>query len=178
MKLASKSKNRIAILEMLQDGITTSKIYETIDYKNQSEDEIKKFIYQHLLERITSWVVEKKGFSLVLAKQRARTMITWEGNTKTTVEDINFMGTKNRPYITINIEGIKIAIEFKKGDRGNTLRDSFGQSLVYSTAHDFVLYLFIDTSVNEKIKNGAKSITEHKFLESIWNNFNIKFIIA
>lgn len=178
MKLASKSKNRIAILDMLQDGITTSDVYETIDYKNQSEDKIKQFIYPHLLEKISGWVAERKGFSPALAKEKAKTMIKWEGNVKTTVKNIQFMGTANRPDMTVDIEGVKVAIEFKKGDRGSSLRDGFGQSLIYSTAYDFVLYLFIDTSDSGKIKNGSTSITEQQFLNNIWDNFNIKFTVV
>lgn len=178
MKLASKSKNRIAILDMLQDGITTGEIFETINYKNQSEDKIKQFIYPHLLSQLTDWVAEKKGFSPALAREKAKTMIKWEGNVKTTVKNIQFMGTANRPDMTVEIEGIKVAIEFKKGERGSALRDGFGQSLIYSTAYDFVLYMFIDTSSEGKIVNGATSITEQNFLNNIWNNFNIKFIVV
>lgn len=178
MKLASKSKNRIAILDMLQDGITTGEIFETINYKNQSEDKIKQFIYPHLLTQVSNWVAERKGFSPALAREKAKTMIKWEGNVKTTVKNIQFMGTANRPDMTVDIEGIKVAIEFKKGERGSALRDGFGQSLIYSTAYDFVLYLFIDTSENSKIVNGATSITEQNFLNNIWNNFNIKFIVV
>jgi len=178
MKLASKSKNRMAILEMLQDGITTTDIYETIDYKNQSEDKIKQFIYPHLLDKISTWIAERKGYSLDLARQKAKTMLKWEGSVKTTVKNIHFMGTANRPDMTVDIEGIKIAIEFKRGNRGSSLRDGFGQSMIYSTAYDFVLYLFIDTSEDGKILNGATSITEENFLNKVWDNFNIKFIIT
>lgn len=178
MKLASKSQNRITILDMIQDGISTNEIFETIDYKKQSEDKIKQFIYPNLLNRLTDYVMEKKGFSRSLAREKAKTMIKWEGNVNTTVRNIHFMGTANRPDMTVHINGINIAIEVKKGNRGSALREGFGQALIYSTVFDFVLYLFIDTSDESKIVNGATAVTEETFLENIWNNFNIKFVVV
>lgn len=178
MKLASKSKKRLDLLDAIQEGITTQDVFETIDYKSQGEDKIKQFIYPHLLDRITEYVSEKKGFSRGLAKQKARTMIKWEGNVNTTVKNIQFMGTSNRPDMTVESDGIKIAIEFKRGDRGSSLREGFGQSIVYSTSYDFVIYMFIDTSENGKIKNGSTAVTEQKFLENLWENFNVKFAIV
>ena len=55
MKLASKSKKRLDLLEAIQDGITTRDVFETIDYKSQSEDKIKQFIYPHLLTQLTEY---------------------------------------------------------------------------------------------------------------------------
>lgn len=60
MKLASKSKNRIAILEMIQDGISTEEIFETNNYKTKSEEKIKQAIYPNLLNKITDYVMDKK----------------------------------------------------------------------------------------------------------------------
>ena len=178
MKLASKSKKRIDLLEAIQDGITTRDIFETINYKAQSEDKIKQFIYPQLLDQITEYIVEKKGFSRGLAREKARTMIKWEGNVNTTVKNIQFMGTANRPYMTIESDGVTIAIEFKKGDRGSELREGFGQSIIYSTAYDFVMYMFIDTSLDGKIVNGSTAVNEQKFLQNLWDNFNVKFAIV
>ena len=178
MKLASKSKKRLDLLEAILEGITTRDIFETIDYKSQSEDKIKQFIYPHLLEQLTEYVIEKKGFSRGLAKEKARTMIKWEGNVNTTVKNIQFMGTANRPDMTVESEGVTIAIEFKKGDRGSSLREGFGQSIIYSTAYDFVMYMFIDTSLDGKIINGSTAVNEQKFLQNLWDNFNVKFAIV
>ena len=110
MKLASKSKNRISILEMIQDGISTHEIFETIDYKNQNEDKIKQFIYPNLLNSIATWVSKKRGFEPALARKKAKTMVKWEGNIKTTVKNIQFMGTSNRPDMTVETNGVRVAI--------------------------------------------------------------------
>ena len=178
MKIASKSKKRLEILKALTEGITHPEIFETIDYKNQSEDKIKQFIYPNLLDKVTEHVMEKKGFNRSLAREKAKTMIKWEGNKKTTVKNIQFMGTSNRPDMSLDIGGVKVAVEFKKGNRGAGLREGFGQSLIYSTVFDFVIYMFIDTSDDRKILHGATTVTEQNFLENIWDNFNVKFVIV
>ena len=178
MKLASKSKKRLELLDSIQKGITTFDIFEKINYKSKSEDVLQQLIYPHVLNQLTEYVIDKKGFSRSLAKEKARTMIKWEGNVKTIMKNMQFMGTTNRPYMTVESEGIKIAIEFKKGDRGSALREGFGQSIIYSTVFDFVIYMFIDTSEDNKISNGSTSIAEQNFLENLWDNFNVKFTVV
>ena len=178
MKLASKSKNRLAILEMIQDGISTGDIFEAIDVKSQSEDKINQTIYPNLLNKVTEYVIEKKGFSRSLAREKAKTMISSEFGEGSAVKNLQFMGTSNKPSISVNIGGVNIAIEIKKGNRAAGLREGFGQSMIYSNTYDFVLYLFIDTSEDNRIKHGSTSITEQNFLENIWDNFNIKFVVV
>jgi hypothetical protein len=80
--------------------------------------------------------------------------------------------------MTVESEGVTIAIEFKKGDRGSAIREGFGQSIIYSTAYDFVMYMFIDTSLDGKIVNGSTAVNEQKFLQNLWDNFNVKFAIV
>ena len=178
MKLSSKSKKRLKLLDVIKEGITSHEIFETIDYKNQSEDKIKQFIYPNLLNSLSNWIAESKGFEPGLARKSAKTMVKWEGNVKTTVKNIHFMGTSNRPDMTVETNGVRVAIEFKKGYSGSSLREGFGQSLIYSTAYDFVIYMFIDISDEKKIVNGATSVAEQSFLENIWDNFNIKFLVV
>jgi len=178
MKLSSKSKNRIELLDVITEGISTQEVFKTINYKNQSEDKIIQFIFPHLVEELTQWVIEKKSLPKNLAREKAKTMLRWEGNVNTTVHQMIFMGTANRPDMVVEADGLRIAIEFKKGDRGSDLRSGFGQSMIYSTSFDFVLYMFIDTSVDSRIANASRGITEQKFTEDLWNNFNIKFVIV
>ena len=178
MKLSSKSKKRIELLDVISDGITGHEIFETIDYKNQSEDKIKQFIYPNLLNTLSDWIIDKKGFAPGLARKKAKTMVKWEGNVNTTVKNIHFMGTGNRPDMTIEVNGVRIAIEFRRGSSGSSLREGFGQSTVYSTAFDFVIYMFIDTSDEKKIVNGSSSLMEQAYLKSLWDNFNIKFLVV
>jgi hypothetical protein len=61
---------------------------------------------------------------------------------------------------------------------GSSLREGFGQSTIYSTEYDFVIYMFIDTTSNKIILQGSKSVAEQAYLKKLWDNFNIKFLVV
>lgn len=178
MKQASKSQKRIEFLDLISEAITHDDIFGTLNYKKKSEDQIKQFIYPHLVSDLTEYVIEHGQYDKVKAKEIVKSSINWEGDVNTTVSHILFMGTRNRPDMTITMNGTKIAIEFKKGDSGSALRSGIGQSLIYATHYDFVLYLFIDTSEDKKIKNAQGGVNELSLTSELWDNYNIKFIVA
>lgn len=171
MKLASKSKNRLELLDVIQEGIT-------VEDTTLSVEKIKQLAYPSLLEKVSGWVTEKKGFSGGLAKEKAKTMIKFDSNKTTGARSMHFMGTTNKPTLTVESAGIKVAIEFIKGDRGSDLREAIGQSMIYSTAYDFVMCVFLDSTDDKRIKGGSSSITEHYFLNNLWDNFNVKFTLV
>jgi len=176
MKQASKSKKRLEILEALTTGITHPEIFETIDYKKQSEDKIKQFMYPHVIDTMAGYLMKVKNYSRSEAKLKAKEMLLWEGNVKTTVKNIMFMGTQNRPDMVFEIADLKVAIEIKRGGSGSDLRSGIGQSIIYSTHYDFVLTLFIDTSDDKRVYNASNGSNEINFTETLWRNYNIKFI--
>ena len=178
MKLANKSIKRENVIETICEGITHREIFETIDYKNQSEDKIKQFTYPILVNNLTDFLVEVRGKNRDRARSFVKERLLWEGNIKTTVHHTRFMGTMNRPDMIFEIDAVKIAIEFKRGDSGGALRSGIGQSLIYSTDYDFTVFLFIDTSDNSTIANCSKSEEEERFIENLWKNHNIKFIVV
>lgn len=171
MKLASKSKNRLELLDIIQEGVN-------VEDTSLSIDKIKQNSYPSLLESVSRWVADKKGFSGGLAKEKAKTMIKFESSKTTGARNMHFMGTSNKPTLTVDSAGIKVAIEFVKGSRGSDLREAIGQSMIYSTAYDFVLCVFIDGTEDGRIKGGSTSITEHYFLNNLWDNFNVKFTLV
>jgi hypothetical protein len=177
MKLKSKSQKRVAFLEYVSEAVTHQDIFGTIKYQNQSEEKIKQFIYPHLVESLTELVVKERGIEKLDAKELVKKALKWEGNVNTTVHHILFMGTQNRPDMVLEMNGIKIAIEFKRGDKGSDLRAGIGQSMIYSTHYDFVLYLFIDTSDDKRIFNATGGVNEQEFVEMLWDQYNIKFTV-
>jgi hypothetical protein len=176
MKQASKSKKRLEILEALTEGITHPEIFETIDYKKQSEDKIKQFMYPHVVDTMTEYLMQNKSISRTEAKVKVKDMLLWEGNVKTTVKNIMFMGTQNRPDMVFEIADLKVAIEIKRGSSGSDLRAGIGQSIIYSTHYDFVLTLFIDTSDDKRVYNSRQGSNEIDFTDTLWRNYNIRFI--
>jgi len=177
MKQKSKSLKRIELLDLISESITQDDIFNVIDYKNKSEDQIKQFVYPHLVESLTNYLVEE-GDERSKAKEKIQRALKWEGNVKTTINHILFMGTQNRPDMILEINGLKIAIEFKRGEKGSDLRSGIGQSMIYSTHYDFVLYLFIDTSKDKRILNARGGGNEIELVELLWDKFNIKFIVV
>jgi len=178
MNRASKSQKRIDFIDLVSEAITHDDIFGTIDYKNRSEDQIKQFIYPHLVESLTQYIVDQEGKEKQVAKDYVKKNLKWEGNVNTTVHHILFMGTQNRPDMILEMNGLKIAIEFKRGQSGSDLRSGIGQSMIYSTHYDFVLFLFVDTSDDKRIKNAQGGVNETEFVSLLWDQYNIKFIVA
>ena len=178
MKYKSKSQKRIDFIDLISEAITHDDIFGTINYKNQNEDQIKQFIYPHLVDSLAEYVVEEKGLTKAIAKDQIKKSLKWEGNVNTTVNHILFMGTQNRPDMVLEMNGLKIAIEFKRGGKGSDLRSGFGQSMVYATHYDFVLYLFVDTTDDKRIFNATGGGNETEFVDNLWDLYNIKFIVV
>ena len=178
MRQKVKSQKRLDFMELISEAITQDDIFNTIDYKNKTEDQIKQFVYPHLVQSLTQYLVENTDTTAEKAKAKVKQNLKWEGDVNTTVHHTLFMGTLNRPDMVLEMNGMNIAIEFKKGESGNSLRSGIGQSLVYSTNYDFVMYLFIDTSKDQRIKNAQTSTNEAELMTDLWNRYNIKFIVA
>ena len=178
MKQKVKSQKRLDFMELISEAITQDDIFNTIDYKNKTEDQIKQFVYPHLVQSLTQYLVENTDTTAEKAKSKVKQNLKWEGDVNTTVHHTLFMGTLNRPDMVLEMNGMNIAIEFRRGDSGNSLRSGIGQSLVYSTNYDFVMYLFIDTSKDQRIKNAQTSTKEAELMSDLWNRYNIKFTVA
>lgn len=178
MKYKSKSQKRIDFIDLISEAITHDDIFGTINYKNQNEDQIKQFIYPHLVDSLAEYIVENKGINKSDAKDQVKKNLKLEGDVNTTVNHILFMGTQNRPDMVLEINGLKIAIEFKRGKKGSDLRSGFGQSMIYATHYDFVLYLFVDTSEDKRIFNARTGGNETEFVDNLWDLYNIKFIVV
>ena len=178
MLKTTKSRKRLNVVETICEGITHQEIFDTIDYKKQSEDKIKQFTYPILVNSLTEFLVSNRKIDKRRAREFVKERLLWEGNIKTTVHHTLFMGTRNRPDMVFEMDTMKIAIEFKRGDNGKALRSGLGQSLIYSTDYDFVIYLFIDTSSDKIIKNCSVSEIEEELIEGLWSRYNIKFLVA
>lgn len=178
MKQANKSQKRIDFIDLVSEAITHEDIFGTIDYKNKNEDQIEQFIYPHLVESLTEYVMTNEGKDKQVAKDYVKKSLKWEGDENSTVSHILFMGTRNRPDMIVDMNGFKIAIEFKRGKSDSDLRSGVGQSMIYSTHYDFVLYLFVDTSEDNRIKNAQDGANEREFVDLLWDQYNIKFIVA
>jgi len=177
MKKASKTENRIVLLDSLFSVISDKEIYDTIDYKRKSEDYIKQFMYRPLLQSIAQkYKDEGDGYKVYMRK--AKKALVWEANKQTTLHNMVLFSTQHRPDMEINTDDISIAVEVKKGTVGSDVRQGIGQCIVYSTKYDFVVFLFIDTTSDKRIFNSMGSKKEKYICQSLWDNYNIMFGIV
>ena len=180
MSLASKSAKRTEIVKRLMDQLKTPEVFKTAPYKTQNEDKIKTAQYPHLLNEVTKLYQDFKKLIPKSAKQRAKKNLLWEGNINTTVNNILFFGTYHRPDFVLEFDDdLRIAIEIKRGETGDAIRDGVGQSIVYTACgFDFSILLFIDISKEGKILNSINGDNEREFITKLWENNNVLFDIV
>ena len=175
--MTSKTSKREELLKSILNVLSYEDIYNTIDYKRKNEDAIKQFMYQPLLTEIKNKYISK-GYKNNTALKKAKESLIWESNKQTVLHNMICFGTQHRPDMELNIDGLKIAIEVKKGSVGSDVRQGFGQCVVYSTKYDFVIFLFVDTSDDKRILNSMNSEKEKVIKELLWNNFNSLFSVV
>ena len=177
--IAQKGKRREEIVDRILEAMSADEIYETLYLQRKSESEVKDRHFRALVDCMEQVYEDLGGVTTEESiSERARDSVLWEGNPKTTINNIQFMGVQHRPDFEIQFEDIKIAVEVKLGDKGVDVRGGLGQSIVYAEEFDFVAYLFVDTSKDKKIKEGYEGKEEQMVINSLWENYNIKFAIV
>ena len=164
----SKSKKRIKIVESIASAISSKKIFDVIDYRRRNEDYIKQYMHQPLLAELESLYREfelTKSTDAEVIRQKAKNCLLWEGDVNTTVNNFTFLGTQHRPDFVVKIDKLNVAVEVKKGETGHSLREGIGQSLVYASQFDFVVYLYVDISKDKKIRDSVSNPREQKLID-------------
>ncbi|MCS3940334.1 hypothetical protein GGP84_002986 [Salinibacter ruber] len=177
--IAQKGKRREEIVDRILEAMSADEIYETLYLQRKSESEVKDRHFRALVDCMENVYKDFGGVTKEDSiSERAKDSVLWEGNPKTTINNIQFMGVQHRPDFEIQFEDLKIAVEVKLGDKGVDIRSGLGQSIVYAEEFDFVAYLFIDTSEDKKIEEGCEGKEEQMVINSLWKNYNIKFAIV
>ena len=177
----SKSKKRVKIVESIASAISSNKIFDVIDYRNRNEDYIKQYMHQPLISELESLYEElelSKSTDRELVRQKAKDCLLWEGDVNTTVNNFTFFGTQHRPDFVVKIDKLKVAVEVKKGESGSSLREGIGQSLVYASAFDFVVYLYVDISKDKKIRDSMSGSQEQELVNDLWDSHNVLFQVV
>ena len=177
----SKSKRRIKIVESIASAISSNKIFDVIDYRNRNEDYIKQYMHQPLISELETLYEDlelSKSTDKELVKQKAKNCLLWEGDVTTTVNNFTVFGTQHRPDFVVKIDKLRVAVEVKKGESGHSLREGIGQSLVYSSEFDFVVYLYVDISKDKKIRDSMGGSQEQELINDLWDNHNVLFQVV
>jgi hypothetical protein len=176
--MRSKSVSRTKLLDSIVKALKSPEVYDTINYRKMNESRIKQFIYPYLLNTISQLYARQNNISEKTAKKKAKESLLWEGNVKTNISNNLFMGTSHRPDMIVEFNGIRIAIEVKRGCDGFNIREGIGQTLVYSNIFDFTICLFIDTTKDKRILNSSTSKEEKAFIKDLWKKHNVRFEVV
>ena len=179
--IAQKSERRTWIIDQLLVAMKSDELFKTLDYRRKKESYIKQYMHQLLKNRLLEvhrrLAPKQKEESL---KQKAADSLMWEGDVKTTINHIRFLGAQHRPDFKVLVDDLRIAVEVKRGESGSGVREGVGQSLVYAASEDFdfVVYLFVDTSKDKKILESLRRDREQAFIASLWERFNVRFDVV
>jgi len=173
-----KSERRSKILNRIMNALKNDEVFDRVKYKQKTESELQNRMATPLHREVISLYEEFKGYVPETAKKLARMKLASEEDPNTTVNNFMFMGVQHRPDFTIDFDDIKIAVEIKKGSSGKSIREGIGQSLVYNTHYDFVVYLFVDTSDDDRLKNSMNGKKEQEMKKTLWETHNVLFDIV
>ena len=181
LSIATRSAKRTKILDQIMDALKSDEIFQTLDYRRKNESYIKQYMHQPLKRRLVDIHRElSPNTSDETLKRRAAGSVFWEGDKQTTINHTRFLGAQHRPDFRVVVNSLRIAVEIKRGESGAAVREGIGQSLVYAASadYDFVTYLFIDTSRDKKILESFNRDLDHAFIDSLWDNYNVRFEVV
>ncbi len=176
--LAKKSTKRLKIIRSISDVITNDRIFSEINIQNMSEAKIMGFMKRYLEEGLEELFKEiSPSLKQSAYERKANKALVWGPDPTNFIPAVNLFGTRNIADYLVNIEGMQIALEVERGEDGKSVRDGLGQSLVYSTDYDFVIYLLIDVTKEEKILKSLENIKEQRLIGSLWENHNVLLVV-
>ena len=177
--VTKKSARRTMIVDGIMDLLKSDVVYKTIDYRRRKEAWIKQYMHQPFIAKLEEIHrrLDPKATDKTIQK-RARASLLWEGDVNTTINHFLFLGVLHRPDFIVQIDGLRIAVEVKRGESGAAVREGLGQSLVYASEFDFVCYIFVDVSKDKKVKRGFTGNAEQFFVERLWGDLNVRFDVV
>jgi len=181
LSVPNKSERRTWIVDQILAAMMSDEIFKTLDYRHKRESYIKQYMHQIIKRKLAEIHARlTPGQSDTTLSRKASESLLWEGDVNTTINHIRFLGAQHRPDFKVLIDGLRVAVEVKRGDRGSAVREGIGQSLVYAASEDFdfVVYLFVDTSKDKKIRDSLRRDRERAFVNSLWDSFNVRFDVV
>jgi len=182
MDVAVKGQKRKAfisdILSLLRDIPTFNEDDGKVSRKDLSEGAIQYTVFNTLNNKLPDLLSKHYDYSNEFAKDIVKDKFRYEKKEGTVLHNFKFFNTNHRADATLEINDLRIAFEIKKVKSGSSIRSGIGQSLVYATQYDFVLYFLLDISKDRDIRDvqGSKKVDLLK--ESLWDNYNIKLLVV
>lgn len=174
MQKAVKSQKRVDLIESIIDDIRNHEKFDNNIKRTSPEKEIQKDIFQRLEKKSLKPIVQNYlGCSTKHAEEIVTTKFKWESDKNTTLNNFNRFGLNHRADATLEIDGFTIAIEIKKGN----LKEGIGQSLLYSSVYDFVIFIYVDYTPDFRVRDSILRKEEQDIINKLWDAHNIKIEI-
>ena len=172
-----KSKKRTdflkRVMELLLDHETLS---EDVSRKSATEATIQSALFARLNKKLEKYA---KEYGLNDKQSRlVQDNFRYESKTTNHVNNFAVFSTNHRPDAILEMDGLRICVELKKGDNGSSLRSGLGQCVIYGSEFDFTLYLFVDMTPNRNIKKSVDAEREKKIIDDLWDLHNVMFAIV
>lgn len=180
MTRAVQTQKRVKFLDAIIKKMANHELFsKTVSRQRDTESQIQKALFLRLQQELPKILKKYFNYNSEKAAKIADDGFVWEKRLKKPVHNFTFFATNHRPDSVLTFyKKLRVAIEIKKGDKGAALRSGIGQALVYSTQFDFVIYFFVDISPGNDIKNIITAEKEKELINSLWNNYNIKFKVV
>jgi hypothetical protein len=178
MEKTVQTQKRSALVEDVIASLKENPVFSGIVARKGSEGHFQESLFLGLERELPKVLSRHFGFSKKKSTELVHERFKWETKIDTPVPSFNFFATNHRPDAVLDINNkLRIAIELKKGESGQSLRSGIGQALVYATQFDFTVYVFIDTTPGLDIRSSFKAHKEQALMDSLWNNYNIRFLV-
>ncbi|MCX5816849.1 MAG: hypothetical protein NTX75_11520 [Proteobacteria bacterium] len=180
MKKTAQTRKKSSLVNAIISSLEKNEIFaKIVSLKHNSERQIQMMLFLQLERELPSILSSHFGFSEKKSTRIVKEGFKWEQKIATPVPSFNFFATNHHPDSVLEInEKLRIAMELKKGDSGQSLRSGIGQALVYSTQFNFIIYLLVDTTPAQDIKSSVSADKEQALINSLWKNYNVKFIVV
>ncbi|MBN2017313.1 MAG: hypothetical protein JW794_04175 [Candidatus Cloacimonetes bacterium] len=178
IKLKKTTKRLNLINEIIKKMKEHDIFSESVSRKTNTENMIQKSVFSMLDKRLPEIISKNYGITERNARKQIKYNFIFESKTIKPVPSFNFFATNHRPDAILELRDIRIAFEIKKGEKGNSIRSGIGQSIVYSTQYDFVLYFFVDTTPGCDINSSKHGDKEKELIKYLWDNYNIRFFVV
>lgn len=172
---ARKTTRRIRIIDGIMDALMSQSVFGIIG-AGRNESAVAHKLHGELLKSLGSIHRElDENAPNALVDKRARECLLWEGDINTTINHIQFLGAQHRPDFIVQTDGIRAAIEVKRGSDGSCVRNALGQCIVYASQFDFTCCVVVDTTRDKKLKRAySEGTIESLILGRLWDQFNIR----
>lgn len=120
-RLPKKSARRVQIVKAIADGLASERVFGPLTSASLTEKELKLYMHSPLVDAVAALLrTLYPGQQETTYRKRADEAVYWEGDARTVINNIEFMGVQHRPDLVVALprEDLSVAVEVKWGESG------------------------------------------------------------